>query len=144
MMRAAVLATMLLAVAPASAEPSDVDGLVGWFVFVIKGGDWALTDVGTNGAVFNRPPTGSWPARMMWERIEWRTAQPHNGAPYLSLAQIEQFDCQDGKERPLQISRYPENNLLGAPTVEHVPESNWSYPVPDTIQAKVLATACKR
>lgn len=111
-----------------------------WFASIAPK-DWTYLGRGQGGdmVVFTRGnrnlPNGH---RLLWSRYEYRTAQENN---VMSYVELDEYDCDGGRQRKLQRTYFGSNNLAGSS--ENESAGDWGYPIPGTFGDYAQGAACR-
>lgn len=76
-------------------------------------------------------------------RTEWKEPQEAARMTYRSSLARDEFDCDQGKSRTLELTLYPESNLGGdAVRTGIAPSARWRYAGPATMAENTLKAVC--
>ena len=77
----------------------------------------------------------------IWKRYEYFEPKSFNGQSYKSIVWLMEWDCKDGRSRPLEVENYPDSNMGGDPFSPPF-DARWSYTVPGTDGEYDMKLAC--
>ncbi len=76
-------------------------------------------------------------------RTEWKEPQQAARMTYRSSLAHDEFDCDEGKSRTLELTLYPERDLGGeAVRTGIAPSARWRYAGPATMAENTLKAVC--
>ena len=78
----------------------------------------------------------------IWSISELKTPGSANGVAYVSLKRQDEFDCQGGRTRGVQISAHPKPMGEGAAIVSEKGSGAWTPVNPDSPSETLMKIAC--
>ncbi|MEO8123020.1 MAG: surface-adhesin E family protein [Burkholderiales bacterium] len=78
----------------------------------------------------------------MWQLQELKTARSAAGATYVSLKQLDEYDCKDPRTRGVEITAYPKPMAEGTAVASQKGSGAWAKVVPESTNEMLWKIAC--
>lgn len=78
----------------------------------------------------------------MWQLQELKTPRSAAGATYVSLKQLDEYDCKDPRTRGVEIGAYPQPKGEGKAVASEKGSGTWTKVVPDSTNEMLWKIAC--
>lgn len=80
----------------------------------------------------------------MWQLQELKTARTAAGATYISLKQLDEYDCKDPRTRGVEIAAFPKPMAEGTAVASQKGSGTWAKVVPDSTNEMLWKIACAK
>jgi len=120
----------------------DDDALGAWLVQYVEPGEYAISAFSEFSALFYSTEEIERTRQdyiRVWIRQEFFYPM---GGTVRSLRMLQEFDCDEGRERTLAVETFPGSNLLGPSTSQQLSEAPWAYMSPGSPLAIVAGELC--
>lgn len=82
--------------------------------------------------------------RRIWARYEYKVARNYGQSSYLSVVDLDEYDCDAGRSRILQQILYPQHNASGESTSIAPTTPPWNYEIPGSVGEAEMRVACAK
>ncbi len=109
--------------------------------------DWIPVANSPKGDTFSVDPTTKKRSGEMvriWGLTTYKAAEVYSGIAFLSLQELFEYDCKDGRDRSLKQIAYSGTDGSGTVVAEVTPKADWRPVSPGSVASIVLGSVCAK